>query len=220
MNEPLLIIIAAPSGGGKSTVLRRVFAEVPDLLFSISHTTRAPRKGEENAREYFFVDERGFRELVAKGAFLEWAEVHGRLYGTSFAELDRARSLGKDLVLDIDVQGAAQILKAHPEALSIFIKPPSDQVLRERLRARGSETEESLAIRLQNAHGEMERASEFRHVVVNDRLDDAVAQVRQIILDARVGRLLVGGPQGVQPPMAQGQAAPSGEGCAQPPRSG
>ncbi len=188
MTEPLLIIIAAPSGGGKSTVLKRVFAEVPDLLFSISHTTRAPRKGEENGREYFFVDETQFEDLVAKGAFLEWAEVHGRRYGTSQAELDRARTQGKDLVLDIDVQGAAQILKAHPEALSIFLKPPSEEVLRERLRGRGSESEESLAVRLQNARGEMARASEFRHVVVNDRLDEAVAAVRGILWDARARR--------------------------------
>lgn len=188
MSEPLLIIIAAPSGGGKSTVLKRVFAEVPDLLFSISHTTRAPRKGEQDGREYFFVDETTMRRLVAEGAFLEWAEVHGRVYGTSRAELDRARKLGKDLVLDIDVQGAAQIVKAHPRTVSIFLKPPSEEILRERLRARGSESEESLAIRLRNARGEIERAPEFQHVVVNDRLDDAVAAVKTFIEEARLAR--------------------------------
>jgi guanylate kinase len=188
MNEPLLIIIAAPSGGGKSTVLKRVFAEVPDLLFSISHTTRAPRKGEQDGREYFFVDEPTMRRLVSEGAFLEWAEVHGRIYGTSRAELDRARKLGKDLVLDIDVQGAAQIMEAHPQTVSIFLKPPSEEVLRERLRARGSESEESLAIRLRNAQGEIARADEFQHVVVNDRLDDAVAAVKRFIEEARLAR--------------------------------
>ena len=188
MTEPLLIIIAAPSGGGKSTVLKRVFADVPDLLFSISHTTRAPRKGEENGREYFFVAEPEMRDLIAQGAFLEWAEVHGRLYGTSRSELDRARSLGKDLVLDIDVQGADQILKAHPTALSIFLRPPSLEVLKERLRGRGSESEESLALRLANAEGELECASEFAHVVVNDRLDDTVIAVKQIIEEARATR--------------------------------
>ena len=188
MIEPLLIIIAAPSGVGKTTVLKRVYAEVPDLLFSISHTTRAPRKGEENGREYFFVDPVAMRELIAKGAFLEWAEVHGRVYGTSRAELDRARSAGKDLVLDIDVQGAAQIVKAHPQALSIFLKPPSEEVLRARLMARGSESEESLAIRLRNARGEIERAGEFQHVVVNDRLDDAVNEVKRLIAEARLTR--------------------------------
>jgi guanylate kinase len=185
MSDPLLIIIAAPSGGGKSTVLRRVFAEVPDLQFSISHTTRAPRAGEQNGREYFFVGENAFRALIAEGAFLEWAEVHGRLYGTARAELERARQGGKDLVLDIDVQGAAQILKAHPESLSIFLRPPSLEVLKERLRGRGSESDESLATRLANAEGELNRASEFRHVVVNDRLDDAVDAVKRIIVDAR-----------------------------------
>ncbi len=188
MSEPLLIIIAAPSGGGKSTVLKRVFAELPDLLFSISHTTRAPRKGEENGREYFFVDEPTMRELVAKDAFLEWAAVHGRVYGTSRAELDRARKLGKDLVLDIDVQGAAQIVKAHPKAVSIFLKPPSEEVLRARLLARGSETSESLATRLRNAKGEIDRAPEFQHVVVNDRLDDTVNEVKRLIEEARLTR--------------------------------
>lgn len=188
MSEPLLIIIAAPSGGGKTTVLKRVFAEVPDLLFSISHTTRAARQGEQDGREYFFVDEPTMRRLVGEDAFLEWAEVHGRIYGTSRAELDRARKLGKDLVLDIDVQGAAQIMKSHPRTVSIFLKPPSEEVLRERLRARGSESEESLAVRLRNARGEIERASEFQHVVVNDRLDDAVAAVKRFIAEARLAR--------------------------------
>jgi guanylate kinase len=188
MREPLLIIIAAPSGGGKSTVLKRVFAEVPDLLFSISHTTRAPREGEKNGREYFFIDEPAMRRLVGEGAFLEWAEVHGRIYGTSRAELDRARKLGLDLVLDIDVQGAAQIMKAHPQTVSIFLLPPSEEVLTQRLRARGSETEESLRVRLQNARGEMARAGEFQHVVVNDRLDVAVEAVKRVIHEARLAR--------------------------------
>ena len=188
MSDPLLIIIAAPSGGGKSTVLKRVFAQVSDLLFSISHTTRAPREGEENGREYFFVDEAAFRELIAKGAFLEWAEVHGRLYGTSRAELDRARRGGKDLVLDIDVQGAQQILGAQPQGLSIFLKPPSEEVLKQRLEGRGSESAESAAVRLRNATGEIQRASEFRYVVVNDRLDTTVDAVKGIIEAARASR--------------------------------
>ena len=188
MTEPLLIIIAAPSGGGKSTVLKRVFDEVPDLLFSISHTTRGPRPGEESGREYFFVDPPAFRDLIGKGAFLEWAEVHGRLYGTARAELDRARAAGKDLVLDIDVQGAAQIVKAHPGSLSIFLKPPSEEVLRERLRGRGSESEESVTVRLYNATGEIQRASEFRYVVVNDRLDATVETVKRLIEEARAAR--------------------------------
>ena len=188
MREPLLIVIAAPSGGGKSTVLARVFAEVQGLLFSISHTTRPPRKGEENGREYFFVSPERFRSLVAQDAFLEWAEVHGNLYGTTRGELDRARSLARDLVLDIDVQGAAQIVKAYPQALSIFLKPPSEEVLRARLMARGSESEESLAIRLRNARGEIERAPEFQHVVVNDRLDDTVNEVKRLIAEARLTR--------------------------------
>ncbi len=181
MTEPLLIVIAAPSGGGKSTVLARIFAEMSGLLFSISHTTRASRKGEENGREYFFVDASRFRELVDRDAFLEWAEVHGRLYGTARAELDRARAQGKDLVLDIDVQGASQIVKAHPSAVTIFLRPPSIEVLGERLRRRGTDTEDVVATRIKNAIGEIERAPEFRHVVVNDDLETTIATVKRII---------------------------------------
>ena len=185
MREPLLIVIAAPSGGGKSTVLKRVFAEVEGLLFSISHTTRGPRKGEENGREYFFVDEKAMRDLIAKDAFLEWAEVHGRLYGTSRAELDRARGQGKDLVLDIDVQGAEQVVKAHPGALTIFIKPPSLEVLRARLKGRGTDSPESLTVRIGNAERELARAGEFKHSVVNDDLEAAVREVKAIIAAER-----------------------------------
>jgi len=185
MKEPLLIVIAAPSGGGKSTVLARVFAEVQGLLFSISHTTRPPRKGEENGREYFFVDPERFHSLVAQKAFLEWAEVHGNLYGTSRGELDRARALARDLVLDIDVQGAEQVVKSHPEALTIFLRPPSLDVLKARLKGRGTDSAESLAVRIRNAEIELARAGEFQHVVVNDDLDTAVNEVKGIIGAAR-----------------------------------
>ena len=188
MIEPLLIVIAAPSGGGKSTVLGRVFAQTPGLLFSISHTTRPPRMGEVNGREYFFCSEPEFRSLIAKGAFLEWAEVHGRLYGTSRAELRRAKSEGKDLVLDIDVQGAAQIVKAHPEALTIFLRPPSLGVLSERLRGRATDSEEVVVTRIRNATGEIERASEFRYVVVNDDLEATVNRVMEIIEAERAAK--------------------------------
>ena len=185
MKEPLLIVIAAPSGGGKSTVLSRVFDEEQGLLFSISHTTRPPRNGEENGREYFFVDPGRFRALVAQNAFLEWAEVHGNLYGTSRGELDRARALSRDLVLDIDVQGAEQVVKAHPAALTIFLRPPSLEVLKARLHRRGTDSAESLAVRIRNAEIELARAGEFQHVVVNDDLDAAVDEVKAIIAAER-----------------------------------
>ncbi len=189
MREPLLIVIAAPSGGGKSTVLSRVFAEVPGLLFSISHTTRPPRKGEENGREYFFVSPERFRSLVAQNAFLEWAEVHGNLYGTTRGELDRARSLSRDLVLDIDVQGAEQVVKSHPQALTIFLKPPSLEVLKARLQGRGTDSTESLAVRIRNAEIELARAGEFQHQVVNDDLDTAVEEVKALIAAERAKRV-------------------------------
>jgi len=185
MREPLLIVIAAPSGGGKSTVLARVFAEVRGLLFSISHTTRSPRKGEEDGREYFFVSPERFRSLVAQNAFLEWAEVHGNLYGTTRGELDRARSLSRDLVLDIDVQGAEQVVKSDPRALTIFLKPPSLEVLKARLKGRGTDSADSLAVRIRNAEIELARAGEFQHVVVNDDLDTAVNEVKAIIAAER-----------------------------------
>lgn len=188
MTEPLLIVIAAPSGGGKSTVLGRLFARMNNLLFSISHTTRPPRRGEESGREYFFVDEPHFRSLIERGAFLEWAEVHGNLYGTSRAELDRARDSSRDLVLDIDVQGAEQVVRSHPKALTIFIRPPSLEVLRQRLRGRGTDSDADLAVRLRNAEAELARASEFRHVVVNDDLETAVRDVVRIIEAERAAR--------------------------------
>jgi guanylate kinase len=188
MSEPLLIVIAAPSGGGKSTVLARVFAEMSGLLFSISHTTRAARAGEVDGREYFFVDEPRFRELIDQGAFLEWAKVHGKLYGTSRAELERARREGKDLVLDIDVQGAAQIVKAYPKALTIFLRPPSVEVLGERLRRRATDTEEVVIARIHNATGEIQRAAEFRHVVLNDNLEATVREVKRIIETERAAK--------------------------------
>ncbi|MBK5255199.1 MAG: guanylate kinase [Vicinamibacteria bacterium] len=181
MSEPLLIVVAAPSGGGKSTVLARVFAEVPRLLFSISHSTRAPRKGEQNGREYFFVTQDEFKAMAARDAFLEWAEVHGNLYGTSRTEIERARSMGHDLVLDIDVQGAEQVLRSHPSALTVFLKPPSIEVLKARLRGRGTDSAQALAVRIANAEREVARCSEFRYVVVNDELGDTVRQVREII---------------------------------------
>lgn len=185
MKEPLLIVVAAPSGGGKSTVLARVFAELPGLRFSVSHTTRAPRAGEQDGREYYFVDPMGFKKRVEEGAFLEWAEVHGKLYGTSRAELDRARADSQDLVLDIDVQGARNVLLAYPKAVTIFLKPPSFEVLKARLSARGTESAEALAVRLRNAEAELERAGDFRHLVVNDDLDAAVTAVKQIVEDER-----------------------------------
>lgn len=183
--EPRLIVVAAPSGGGKSTILARVFAAVDGLTFSISHTTRRPRLGEQDGREYHFVDEGAFRKLVASDAFLEWAEVHGRLYGTASSEVDRARALRKDLVLDIDVQGAEQVRRRRPDAVSIFFMPPSLEVLEDRLTRRGSDSGESLSTRLANAKIEIARAHEFQHIIVNDTLDHAVEQTIAIIRASR-----------------------------------
>ena len=184
MSDPLLIIIAAPSGGGKSTVLRRVFAEVPALQFSISHTTRAPRAGEQNGREYFFVDENTFRASIAEGAFLEWAEVHGNMYGTSVEEVERQQQAGLDVVLDIDVQGAGQV-RDQTAPVTIFIAPPSLEELERRLRGRGSEAEAAVALRLANAREELVCADTYEYLIINDRLEDAVESLKGIIIAER-----------------------------------
>jgi guanylate kinase len=133
-----LIVVSGPSGTGKSTVLQRVLARVPNLRFSVSHTTRGPRPGERDGVEYFFVDDAAFEQMVAEDRFLEWAPVHARRYGTSRGEVDRAERDGVDLLLDLDVQGAAQVRRQHADAVTVFILPPSYEALERRLNGRGA----------------------------------------------------------------------------------
>lgn len=181
-----LIIISSPSGGGKGTLIREVRGCLPELGFSVSHTTRAQRFGEENGREYFFVAKAEFEQMIADGEFLEYAEVHGNLYGTSLRESRKVAASGKDLIVEIDVQGALQILKKLPEeSVSIFILPPSFEVLEARLRARGTEGEEELSTRLRNAFHEVLQYESFQYVVVNQDLSAATRQIVAIILADR-----------------------------------
>jgi len=178
---PNVIIVSAPSGTGKSSVVAGVLREVAGLRFSVSHNTRAPRPGEREGVDYYFVDRPRFEQLVREGAFLEWAEVHGDLKGTAVVELERARESGVDLLLDLDVQGAGQVRQRLPEAVSIFILPPSFRDLEARLRGRGHDAEDAIRRRLDNARRETARFREYDYLVVNEDLAKSVDAVKCII---------------------------------------
>ena len=180
-----LIIVAGPSGSGKSTIVARMVKDsgLP-LRLSVSATTRAPRPYERNGVHYWFWTREQFQKQVKAGAFLEWAEVNGESYGTLRSEVDDYRQRGVGVLLDIDVQGAAQVRACYPECLSIFIRTSSDEDYERRLRLRGTENEEQIARRLATARRELERIHEFDCVVVNDELESAVGQVRDAIAKA------------------------------------
>ena len=180
-----LFIISSPSGGGKGTLIREVLRAVPNVGYSVSFTTRAMRAGEQNGREYFFVTPAEFEAMRANNEFLEWAQVHGRFYGTARAQVESELELGRDVVLEIDVQGAASIKSLLPSAVGIFILPPSFQILTERLANRASETAEDLAIRLLNSRGEVERFREFDYLIINDQIERAATQLSAIFLAER-----------------------------------
>lgn len=176
-----VFIISAPSGAGKSTLIQRLLAQNSNFLFSISHTTRAPRQGETNGVDYFFVSEEIFRNMIAKEELLEWAEVHGAFYGTSKKMVEQAAEQGCDLILDIDVQGAAKVKKLLPDAISIFILPPSYQALLERLRLRQKDTEEQIAKRIENARQEIQHCSEYDYIIINHSIDTAFDDLNCIV---------------------------------------
>lgn len=180
-----LFVVSSPSGGGKGTIIRHVLDVVPNLSYSVSFTTRAPRPGELNGREYFFVSREVFDEMVAAGEFLEWACVHGNYYGTSKRQIAEGTAAGIDIVLEVDVQGAASVRKLLLDSVSIFILPPSYEVLKERLIARGTDSPEELAVRLRNAPNELRQYSAFDYVIINDEVDRAAAQLASIIYAER-----------------------------------
>ncbi len=185
MSSGTLLVISAPSGAGKTTILRRILAEVPAVSFSISHTTRPPRTGEQHGRDYYFVSESEFEVMRDDDAFLEWARVHDNYYGTSRKAVEAILEQGRDVLLDIDVQGAAQLRQRISDAVLIFIAPPSLAELENRLRGRGTDSEAVIELRLRNARQEMERIAEYDHLVINDNLDEAVDMVRAVILAVR-----------------------------------
>jgi guanylate kinase len=181
-----LFVISAPSGAGKSTILKKLLTTVANLAFSVSHTTRAPRTGECDGREYHFVDRATFEGMRDEQAFLEWAEVHGNLYGTSRAAIEAQQAQGLDVFLDIDVQGAKQLRDCgHPGAIFLFIAPPSWAELERRLRGRGTDPEETVQLRLHNAREEMAEAESYDYLLINDRLDEAVDTLRAVVIAER-----------------------------------
>jgi guanylate kinase len=186
LSEPTVIVMSAPSGAGKSTVLERVLREVEGLRFSVSHTTRPPRAGEVEGVHYRFVSRETFEALKREGRLLEWARVHGHLYGTARSEFDAARRDGVDVLLDLDVQGAAQVRTAIHDAVRIFLLPPSYRDLELRLRGRGQDDAEAIRRRLERATEEVSLYREYDYVVVNDDLDACVAAVKSIIAAARL----------------------------------
>lgn len=168
-------IISAPSGTGKTTLCRALRRRFPDIRYSVSYTTRSPREGERDGIDYHFITREEFETRLARGLWAEWARVHDNYYGTDADFLEKSVSAGQDVLLDIDVQGAQQILKRFPDSVTVFIMPPSMAELKRRLMQRGTETSEVIDRRLTNAASEMDRKDLYRHVIVNDRLDEAIS---------------------------------------------
>jgi guanylate kinase len=178
---PVPIILASPSGGGKTTIAEKLLATRKDVGYSVSCTTRQPRPGEEEGKQYYFVTEQKFRERVSAGHFAESATVHGQLYGTLRSEVERVLTSGRNVIMDIDVQGTRQFVKAFPDSILIFILPPSAEALIARLETRGTEDIPALVRRFRSAKDELKAIDLYEYVVVNDDLDSAVAAVSDII---------------------------------------
>src|SRR5437879_610584 len=181
-----LFIVSAPSGAGKSSLVSAALAEDKQLVLSVSYTTRPPREGEANGREYHFVDRKTFEAMLERGEFLESAEVHGNRYGTSRKWIAEARAKGLDIMLEIDWQGARQVRRIFPEAVSIFIMPPSAQELERRLRARGQDSDEAIRTRLVNAQIEINHAGEFDYVIINKDFEEARRDLAAVVRAARL----------------------------------
>jgi guanylate kinase len=189
VEEPQLLIISSPSGAGKTTLTHDLLTYFGDLAFSVSHTTRKPRANEIEGKDYYFVNRAKFDELVEDHAFLEWAEVHGNLYGTSLAEIERARrEHRRGIVFDVDYQGARQIRAVRPDAVSVFVLPPSMEELRKRLRGRASDDESTIDRRFRNARAEIEHYGLFDYMIVNDDLEQAKLRMRSIVTAERARR--------------------------------
>jgi len=197
----LLYVITAPSGAGKSSLIAKLLVDEPALMLSVSYTTRPPRPGEKDGREYHFVDLPKFEAMLERGEFLESAEVHGHRYGTSQKVIDEVRARGRDLVLEIDWQGAEQVRRLYPESIGIFILPPSMAELERRLRARAQDKEQVIRQRLKNAVAEMSHSVEFKYAIINNNFDDARLDLRAVVRAERLatGRQLERHPEVFKP---------------------
>ena len=184
--ERTLFVVAAPSGAGKSTLVNALIEREPEIALSVSHTTRQPRPGEADGEHYHFIGREEFEQEVADGVFLEHAEVHGNLYGTSRRTVEGLLRRGRDVLLEIDWQGARQIRKAMPGCVGVFILPPSRAELERRLRGRGSDSPEAIERRLRNSRGEIEHAHEFDYIIVNDRFATALDDLQSIVRAVRL----------------------------------
>lgn len=183
----LLVIVSAPSGAGKTTLIKRLLEAEPDCAFAVSHTTRKPRDGEVEGRDYYFVSEEKFHGMAEVGDFAEWAEVYqGLYYGTGRSEVERLRDSGRDVVFEVDFHGGRSLMRLYPDAISIFVLPPSMAVVKERLTGRGTDDERSIAERLATARTEIATAHEYRYIVTNDDLETAVEDIRTIVRAARL----------------------------------
>jgi len=181
-----IFVVSSPSGGGKSSIIAKVLDQVPRLVLAVSHTSRPPRKSERSGVDYHFVSHAEFLTMKGKGEFVEWVRLHGNLYGTSRGELERLTAKGRDIILDIDIRGAASVAKIFPEAVTVFVLPPSMKVLEERLRKRESESEGQIRIRLERAVKEMQSASRYRYCIVNKSLSKAAAGLEAIVTAERL----------------------------------
>ena len=182
----LFFVVSAPSGAGKTSLCKWLIERDLGIAFSVSHTTRPPRRGELEGADYYFVDDAIFDRMIREGKFLEWANVYGHRYGTSRGEIERAKAVGKDLLIEIDCQGAEQLRKVLPEAIRIFILPPSLESLKQRLRERSTESEEEIARRLSIAIRELSDYPNFQYAVINDDFERAARQMESIIQAERI----------------------------------
>jgi len=181
-NNALVIIISAPSGTGKTSICRHIFRQFPDIRFSVSYTTRRPRSGEVDGRDYHFVTEAAFKEKVQNGEFAEWAENYGHFYGTSRQVVEEIRSRGEDLILDVEPRGARALKELYPDGVFVFVLPPDLAELKKRLQKRGAEDDETRQRRFQKAKDEIREVFWYDYIIVNDRLESAVERLRAVYL--------------------------------------